>query len=441
MRKIPHLQTLIFLFAANIVSGFSQGVTMLAIPWYLVQAPDGKFQNAMMVSIVTLASLFWGIYAGTLIDKYNRKRIFQTVTGVDAGVLLTVASVGIYLGYMPFPLVVLVFTATIFTYNVHYPNLYAFVQELFDKSYYAKVNSALEIQGQTTNFIGMMLAGLLLGGTPEWSWWPEAWTITPWKLQEIFLLDGSTYILGFILISLIPYSAKTRGKIDKGSMVQRIVQGFYYLGKRREILIFGIASYVVFFSLLIMVQVAAPVYVNDYLKEKAIVLSSFKGIYALGAITAGLLGLAAFIRKDRPVQLIIFLEVLAVATYLLLAGMQSVAVLLMSAYILGISNAGVRILRITYLVRIVPNRVIGRVNSFFNVINVLMRVSFSALLAIPFFSQSGNGGNIIYAMYMMAGIIAVAAILLYIMRDRFPQEPEEDETPLPEVPPAVPVKA
>ena len=139
-------------------------------------------------------------------------------------------------------------------------------------------------------------------------------------------------------------------------------------------------------------------------------------------------------------QLIIFLEVLAIATYLLLAGMQSVAILLMGAYILGISNAGVRILRITYLVRIVPNRVIGRVNSFFNVITVMMRVSFSALLAIPFFSQSGNGGNIIYAMYMMAGIIAVAAILLYFMRDKFPQEPEEDEAPLPEVPPKVPVK-
>jgi len=108
-----HLSILIPLFAANTISGFAQGITMLAIPWYLVQVPGGKFLNATMVAVVTLLSMFWGVYAGTLIDKYNRKRLFMGLTAIDGIILCTVASLGFFIGRVPFPLIALVFTTTI----------------------------------------------------------------------------------------------------------------------------------------------------------------------------------------------------------------------------------------------------------------------------------------------------------------------------------------
>ena len=73
------------------VAGFAQGITMLSIPWYLVSDrgdAEGKLVNAIMVATVTLLALFWGIYAGTLIDRYNRKRIFQVLNGIDSLVLI-----------------------------------------------------------------------------------------------------------------------------------------------------------------------------------------------------------------------------------------------------------------------------------------------------------------------------------------------------------------
>ncbi|MEO1451660.1 MAG: MFS transporter, partial [Bacteroidota bacterium] len=160
-------RVLFFLFAANTISGFAQGITMLAIPWYLIQQPGGKWFNATMVAAVTFLSLFWGLYAGTLVDRYNRKRIFLTLQAIDGTLLLSAASIGFALGFMPLPAIVGVYLLTILTYNVHYPNLYAFVQELFEPALYAKVNSAIEIQGQTTNFLGMMVGGLLLSGTGD----------------------------------------------------------------------------------------------------------------------------------------------------------------------------------------------------------------------------------------------------------------------------------
>lgn len=365
-----------------------------------------------MVAVVTLLALFWGLYAGTLVDKYNRKRIFLTLTGIDSLCLIGIAWAFWHEQEVPFFLIAFVYTLTVFTYNVHYPNLYAFVQELFEPSYYARVNSAIEIQGQTTGFIGMMLGGLLLDGTLAIEWWPEAWRFAPWTLQEIFLLDGSTYVLGFLLISQIPYKPSQTKKIDRGSIIKRLTQGFQYLRERKELFLFGVTSHVVFFSLLVVIQVLGPVYVKDYLKEAAVVLSSLKGIYSLGAITAGIIGFSAWIRQSHLIKQIIFLLFTAGCIYLLWALTRSVLITLIGAYILGISNAGTRIQRITYLVRIVPNHVIGRVNSIFTVINVLMRVSFFAILSIPFFAAEENGENITYACMMLSGIMMIAALIL-----------------------------
>ncbi|MEM9985891.1 MAG: MFS transporter, partial [Bacteroidota bacterium] len=177
---MKQLRTVFLLFSANTVSSFAQGITMIAIPWYLLQEPDGNWLVATLAGTVTFASIFWGLYAGTLVDRYNRKGIFLTTNVVDASVLIGVALWGFLQGGLSFPLIALVYTITIFTFNLHYPNVYALIQELFEPAYYSKINSAMEIQHQTTSVLGMMVGGLLLDGTPSWSWWPNEWAFDPW---------------------------------------------------------------------------------------------------------------------------------------------------------------------------------------------------------------------------------------------------------------------
>ncbi|MEM6346861.1 MAG: MFS transporter [Bacteroidota bacterium] len=414
-------KALVFLFASNIISGFAQGITMLSIPWSMIALPGGRFINPIMVSLVTLASLFWGLYAGTLIDRYNRKHVFLVMNGIDFLILCLIALVGYFFG-VGFWLLGFTFMVTIFTYNVHFPNLYAFVQELFDPKYYARVNSAIEIQGQFTNFLGMMVGGLLLDGTAGLSWWPDVLHFEAWTLPQIFLMDGFTYLVAFALISQIPYERKRKITIDTGTLRQRLSQGFQYLKENKPLFIFGVSSHVIFFSLMVLIQVVAPVYVAEYLFESASVLAFFKGFYAIGAIAAGLLGLSMFVRRNNLIGEIIVLLSSAGLLFLVLSLTRSVTVTWIAGIVLGVCNAGARILRITYIVRIVPNRVVGRVNSIFAVINVLMRVIFAGLMAIPFFSNEGNGENIIYGMVILSMVMLVAAGLLIFNFDRFNQE-------------------
>lgn len=410
-----------FLFLANLISGFASGITMLAIPWYLTShlgQGNGKFLNATMMCIITFASIFWGLYAGTLIDKYNRKRIFQVMNLVDGLVLCGAALAGHGMDEIPFALLFIVSSASLLTYTIHYPNMYAFVQELFEPQYYQRVNSAIEIQNQVTSSIGMVMGGLFLAGSGSASWWPAFLAFRPWTMQEIFWLDGITYFVSFLLISLIPYVPGAYRRMADGAVWERVRTGLKYLRANRSLMVFGLASYVIYFSLLVFMQIMLSIYVSDDLHygfaDGARVSSGFRAVYSLGAVAAGVLGFAVnrLLQRTNQVATIAVMILLAGGIYLSWTISNHAVWFICSGFFIGIFNAGVRILRITTIARVVPNHLIGRTNSFFQIANGFMRVLLILVLMLPFFSAPGNGGNIVWAIGFLGFSCLVCAILL-----------------------------
>ena len=155
-------QAITLLFIANIISGFAQGISMVAIPWYFVKVVNRPEVFATAYLVITFLTLFWGLYAGTLIDRYSRKNIFILVNVICGVFIGSVAIYGLQTSYLPDLLVLLVFGITIFNYNVHYPNLYAFGQEITEKRNYGKLNSYIEVQGQVTSVLAGAFAAILL---------------------------------------------------------------------------------------------------------------------------------------------------------------------------------------------------------------------------------------------------------------------------------------
>ena len=131
-------QAIILLFIANIISGFAQGISMIAIPWYFVKIVERPEVFASAYIIITFLTLFWGLYAGTLIDRYCRKKLFIIINIICGLCIGFIALYGFYMNHLIDLLVILVFGITIFNYNVHYPNLYAFGQEITESKNYGK---------------------------------------------------------------------------------------------------------------------------------------------------------------------------------------------------------------------------------------------------------------------------------------------------------------
>ena len=67
---------IILLFLANSVSGIAQGITMIAVPWYLTSTLNMPTFFGTLYATLTFMALFWGLLVGSMIDKYNRKNIF-----------------------------------------------------------------------------------------------------------------------------------------------------------------------------------------------------------------------------------------------------------------------------------------------------------------------------------------------------------------------------
>src|ERR1035437_3019460 len=128
------------LLTANAISGFAQGISMISIPWYFTSVLHKNSEFGIIFAVITFATLFWSLYAGTLIDKYSRKKIFLSINLIGSAILGSVALRGWYFGGVDEWGVVIVYAAIFFIFNIHYPALYAFGQEVTDKEHYGKTN-------------------------------------------------------------------------------------------------------------------------------------------------------------------------------------------------------------------------------------------------------------------------------------------------------------
>lgn len=394
------------LLTANAISQFAQGISMLAIPWYFAKQLGEASFFATFYALATFATLFWGLYAGTLIDKFPRKNIFMALCLISFVVLGISSAIGFYNDETPMIIAALVFCFTIFNYNIHYPTLYAFGQEITEKENYAKTNSLLEIIGQSTNVISGAMAIVLIEGLSKTIFGFKI-EIEAWSIQKIFLLDACTYVLALIIIKSIKYQPKIKEiKTNKENVWIRLKEGFNFLKKNPLLFYFGNASYTVFIFVLVSTHLLWPMYIDQHLQVSGGVYAATKVIYAVGAVLSGFF-ITKMLLKTNTIKSIIILMLTAVLAFLILSVTQNFYYLLFLALFFGISNAGVRIMRVTYLFNHIPNHIIGRSNSVFQSINIFLRSVFIGLFSLVFFS---NGSNIIWAF-----AIAVVAILLSIL--------------------------
>ena len=411
-------QAITLLFLTNIISGLAQGISMVAIPWYFVKVVSRPevFANAYL--LITFLTLFWGIYAGTLVDRYSRKNLFIIINIICGLFIGSVAFFGIHMQYLSDLLVILVFGITIFNYNIHYPNLYAFGQEITEPKNYGKLNSYIEVQGQVTSVLAGAFAALLLTGTTDkvleigGLTFYLPFNIDKWEIYEVFMMDAITYLVVIFIFLLMKYTPISKDKIHTSGIFDRLKGGFYYLKNHQIIFIFGFFSSILFAFTLVEVHVLLPSYVDKFLKMEGNIYASAEIYYSFGAIMAGLLILRIFKRFNTVFGIIVLMLVVSFAFYAM-AIYNILWVFFLGNFILGITNAGVRILKTTYLFNHVPNNLIGRTNSVFGFLNTIVRMLLIGAFSLPFYQISDNIRYGYFAGVIMMVIAVIPLIIWY----------------------------
>ncbi len=418
---MKNTRSLYTLFLANGVSSFAQGITMLSIPWYFTSRGESSLFIAFF-AVVTLCSLFWGLYAGALIDGFNRKDIFLGTNFIQGLIVMSVASLGFKEGVLPSSLVLLIFGMIFFGYLIHYPNLYAFAQEISDRGDYTRVASWIEVVGQSTAIAAAALAAVLLEGVEginidllglkfEIPLYIEKWT-----MHEIFLLDAGAYFLSFVIIIFIQYvPSVVLAEHDEQGIWESMKEGYHYLRKNTLINVFGLCSYSIFVIVLVEIFSLVPLYVRNHLHASAYVLGTSELMYAGGSLISAFLIRKLFSRMTIPKSIIVMTMITTFAFYLsAFSGM--VWLFYVVCFLKGFVNSGSRIFRVSYLFRLVPVDLTGRVNSMFNVYTTIFRMVFILTFVFPFFSE---GSNVTYAYAILGTFTLVAGGILIALYPKF----------------------
>jgi MFS transporter, DHA3 family, macrolide efflux protein len=416
---LKNKRALTILFIANGISGFAQGITMLAIPWYFENTLHQYNIFIFAAVVITLITLFWGLYAGDIVDGFNRKDVFLGTNFIEGLIILSVASLGFKEGNLPIILILLVYTTTFLGYFIHYPNLYAFAQEITDPRDYTKVTSYIEIVGQTTTMASAMLGGFLINGVDIIEPLVIPFTdlsfnipiyIKKWELYEIILLNGITYLMAFIIIIFIKTTpVKPMVQVDEGDLMSRMKVGYQYLKEHRLVTIFGLCSYSIFIIVLVENFILRTLYVKNHLQENAIIFGFLELLFAFGSLFSGIIIRKVFIKMPIPKSIII-LTLLTSSMFIWAFFTHEVYIFFLFSFVVGFTNAGSRIFRVSYLFNLIPNEITGRVNGIFNVVNILIRIILISIFLFPLFRV---GSNITYA-YLILGLVTLVAALVLI---------------------------
>jgi MFS transporter, DHA3 family, macrolide efflux protein len=399
------------LLSANFISGLAQGMSMIAVPMHFAKNGETEW-FALAYTAVTLITLFWAPYAGTLTDKYNRKTVFVVLMSVMGILMSAVAALTYFQGALNI-WVFAAFGLTFWNYSLHYVCLYAIMQEMTEPAQYKRIASILEVQGQLASALSGAAAALLLD--PKMA---AMLGLQPLQLYHVFALDAFTYFIGLIFILSMHYESLTVREKESGTVMQRLRTGIGYLKSVPAVFLFGVFSQAVFVAVLLHVFELSPAYVQYHLQPEGDAANSIFAVseifYSLGAVFAGL-GIQLLFRKSSAVWAIIVLTLITVAEFVFLISFKSVLIFWIMSLFLGITNAGIRVLRVSYLFKVIPNQVAGRANSIFALANTLLRIVFLGIFALPFFHE---GGAIIHTFALLNVFMILSVAILYKLKIR-----------------------
>lgn len=388
----PRAQRLI---AANATSSIGSGITIIAVPWLLVNRPGGSQIYGWATALTTLAIFFFAPYYGAWVDRHSRKTMLLLGELFGAAATLAMALLGVFRGEYATWQLVTVYFCGMFYYTLHFPAKFAFIQQIFGRAHYQSLTSAMEIQGQTASMLAGGLASLLIDHV---------------SLTTILLLDASTYAISFALQSTIPYEPTHQTAETKNAPApnawRAVGEAWTWLRARPALSTFLLCSFTPFLGIMVG-NYLFPIYVSATLHETPGVYGRGEMIFAVGAIAAGVCVPFLTARFNHARTTVALAAVFLVALLLLVVWPRT-APFYAGMLLLGLGNAGVRVARNVIVLEAVPNAIMGRIHVFFLVFERSLR---TLLILLMTALVDVRGSPFCFAILLLVNLAAFAGML------------------------------
>ena len=330
----------------HLISHAGDAVFMIALPWLMLDITGSKSLTSLVSMSAYLPAVLFGLLAGVVVDRYNRKWI-MIYSDILRALLVAVIPLSLIYGFIS-PLLIGAITFSLSTFSAFfYPARDSLIPHIVTAEELPAANSAISVSGQMSHLLGPLFAGI---------------GISIFGLRHLFTADAISFLFSILLISLIAGPARKIIIEQHPPKWQGIVEGLTYVNSHKGLRILLILTFVNNIFIMGPAIIGLPVFVREVLTSDFGVLAKLEVAMAAGMIV----GSFVFWKAEKnisPISILLFGIVMDGITYTLLFFADTSFIAILVLIIHGIGIPLITVSRTTIIQAVVPDEYRGRLFS------------------------------------------------------------------------------
>ncbi|MGA7669420.1 MAG: MFS transporter [Nitrolancea sp.] len=266
-RRLP----LLTLLTANAVSNVGNMLTMVAIPWFVLQTTGSASKTGIVAALTALPTIIAGIFGGTIVDRTGFKRMSVLADIASGGAVALIPLLDRTIGIHFWELMLLVFLGALFDA----PGSTARQSLLPDLAEPA----GMPLERANAAYTGIQRASMLLGP-------PLAGVlIALFSASNVLLIDAATFAFSAVaIVAIIPSPARQAANEDGSERyLTQLGESFRFVLGDRLIFTMLIIVALVNFITAPLFDVIFPVYARQ-IYGSALDLGIMMAAFGIGAV-------------------------------------------------------------------------------------------------------------------------------------------------------------
>lgn len=339
----------LILWQGQLVSTLGDAIYSIALGFWVLSVTGSTALMGLLMAASTLPGVLVSPFAGVLIDRSNKKRLFILMDMIR-GISIVLLSFAAYRGFIA---IWMVFAAGILLSicgAVFNPGIQSIVPDLVSKSKMSNANSAFSTVSVGSNMIGNVAGGFLyqLLGAPA-----------------LFLIDGLSFLFSGASLPFVKIP-ENRSE-EKKHFFTDMADGFQYMWNQKGLRFILIIAAVINFFANIGIVLFLPLF------QSTASLGAGKYGIAMACFMAGALaGFMLFsvisVKPTNKLKLYIVSDIMFDGAILIAINQPSFLIMLVLFVLTGFFNSIINVLLISTVQASTPQEVRGKVMSFMNML-------------------------------------------------------------------------
>ena len=364
----------------------------IAIIWLILDITNSEKLTGLIAMTTYLPAIFFGLFAGALVDMYSKTKVMAFATLMQAIAVLGIPLFLLFDIRLAWVIMILAFFHNGFSLPF-LPAFNAYLPTQIEKDKLLKANSIVNIAWQMAVFIGPIVA---------------AYALTVISIEYLFYVTVICYIITAFVIINAPKDEVDKENVDFSNILKKTYQGLVYLNNKktlRFIIILTILS-----NLFVMgpAIVGIPILVKMALGGTASNFAICEAIVGLGMLL-GTTFVYNFGDKFTHGKLFLtglFIDGASFCLYYLIENMTQMYVL---SFCHGIGIPLLIISRVAMMQKNIPEKLLGRIFSIISISIISMTAVSSGIIGLA--SDIFDIQTIFLLFGFMAGLCGIVGFL------------------------------